>query len=52
MRIVNDFPHCQSLQFQLWRYATYQFVHAGVAHIGFNLLLQIIFGLPLNMVRD
>ena len=27
-----------------------QFVHAGWRHIGFNMFMQVIFGLPLNMV--
>lgn len=36
---------------ELWRFMTYMFLHAGWFHLGFNLLIQLVFGLPLEMVH-
>jgi membrane associated rhomboid family serine protease len=51
MQIVGDFPGCESLRAQIHRLLTYQFVHAGLQHVTFNVLIQVLFGLPLNMVH-
>jgi len=41
-------PHMKS---QLWRYLTYMFVHSGYFHITFNVLIQLMLGLPLELVH-
>ena len=35
----------------MWRFFTYQFVHVGFEHIAFNMLMQLIVGLPLEMAE-
>ncbi|XP_046735319.1 rhomboid-related protein 2 isoform X2 [Diprion similis] len=36
---------------EVWRYVTYMFVHVGVFHLVVNLLVQILLGVPLEMVH-
>lgn len=36
---------------QVWRFITYMFVHVGVFHLVVNLLVQILLGVPLEMVH-
>ena len=36
---------------QIWRYLTYSFVHAGLFHVTFNILVQLVLGIPLEMVH-
>lgn len=36
---------------EIWRYITYMFVHVGVVHLLLNLLVQILLGIPLEMVH-
>ncbi|XP_076837876.1 rhomboid-related protein 2 isoform X2 [Brachyhypopomus gauderio] len=36
---------------QAWRFISYMFVHAGVQHIVGNLLLQLLLGIPLELVH-
>ncbi|XP_034235832.1 rhomboid-related protein 2-like [Thrips palmi] len=36
---------------QAWRYFTYMFVHVGVFHLAVNLMVQIMLGIPLEMVH-
>ncbi|XP_076281091.1 rhomboid-4 isoform X2 [Lasioglossum baleicum] len=38
-------------RFQAWRYLTYMFVHIGVFHLVVNLLVQVMLGIPLEMVH-
>ncbi|GLG99129.1 hypothetical protein R5R35_012168 [Gryllus longicercus] len=38
-------------RYEVWRYATYMFVHVGVMHITVNLLVQVLLGTPLEMVH-
>ncbi|XP_035723843.1 rhomboid-related protein 2-like isoform X1 [Vespa mandarinia] len=38
-------------RYQAWRYLTYMFVHIGVLHLVVNLLVQIMLGIPLEMVH-
>ena len=38
-------------KYELWRFITYMFVHAGYIHITVNLLVQLILGIPLEMVH-
>ena len=51
MKVMSDFPGCDDLRLEWWRPLTYQLVHAGYAHLGFNMFMQVVFGLPLNMVH-
>lgn len=34
---------------QVWRFLTYQFVHAGAEHIVFNMVMQLMVGFPLEL---
>jgi len=36
---------------QVWRFFTYMFLHAGLEHVGFNVLVQLFLGIPLEMVH-
>lgn len=36
---------------EVWRFIFYMVLHAGWFHLGFNLCIQLIFGLPLEMVH-
>ncbi|XP_050299558.1 rhomboid-related protein 2 [Anthonomus grandis grandis] len=38
-------------RYEVWRYVTYMFVHIGVFHLFVNLAVQILLGLPLEMVH-
>ncbi|XP_051168874.1 rhomboid-related protein 2 [Leptopilina boulardi] len=38
-------------RYQIWRYITYMFVHVGAFHLVVNLLVQIMLGIPLEMVH-
>ncbi|XP_076750073.1 rhomboid-4 isoform X1 [Xylocopa sonorina] len=38
-------------RYQAWRYLTYMFVHVGVFHLVVNLLVQVMLGIPLEMVH-
>ncbi|KAA0703466.1 Rhomboid-related protein 2 [Triplophysa tibetana] len=39
------------LREQAWRFISYMFVHAGVEHIMGNLLMQLLLGIPLELVH-
>ncbi|XP_039297527.1 rhomboid-related protein 2 isoform X2 [Nilaparvata lugens] len=36
---------------EFWRFLTYMFVHAGIGHLVVNLMVQIMLGIPLEMVH-
>ena len=36
---------------QVWRYLTYSLVHSGLFHVTFNTLVQLVLGIPLEMVH-
>ncbi|PSN43466.1 hypothetical protein C0J52_03213 [Blattella germanica] len=38
-------------RYEAWRYFTYMFVHVGAFHLIVNLLVQIMLGIPLEMVH-
>jgi len=48
-------PYCSKLiynptrRFEVWRYFTYMFVHIGIQHFLFNMLMQIVVGVSLEM---
>lgn len=37
---------------EAWRFLTYMFVHIGIYHIIFNVLTQLVLGIPLEMVHS
>lgn len=48
-------PYCSVLiynpsrRFEAWRYFTYMFVHIGIQHFVFNMIMQIVVGVSLEM---
>lgn len=38
-------------RYEAWRYITYMFIHQGYLHIIFNLIFQLLLGLPLELVH-
>ena len=38
-------------KWEVWRFLTYMFVHSGYFHIIFNLLMQLLLGIPLELVH-
>ncbi len=50
-------PYCSHLIYnpnrrrQVWRYVTYMFIHSGLFHATFNILIQLVLGIPLEMVH-
>ncbi|GFG35048.1 hypothetical protein Cfor_07649, partial [Coptotermes formosanus] len=38
-------------RYEAWRFVTYMFVHVGVIHLVVNLLVQLLLGIPLEMVH-
>jgi rhomboid-related protein 1/2/3 len=36
---------------EAWRFITYMLIHAGFVHMFFNVLVQLILGIPLEMVH-
>ena len=51
-------PHCSVLiynpyrRWEAWRYITYMFVHIGISHFVFNMLMQIMIGVFLEMEQS
>ena len=50
-------PHCSYLifnpdrRYEVWRYLTYMMIHSGLFHAVFNILVQLVLGIPLEMVH-
>ena len=38
-------------KFEVWRFLTYMLVHSGYFHIAFNIIIQLVLGIPLEMVH-
>ncbi|XP_076254016.1 rhomboid-related protein 3-like [Rhynchophorus ferrugineus] len=36
---------------QIWRYATYMFIHEGWPHLTYNIVVQLLFGITLELVH-
>jgi rhomboid-related protein 1/2/3 len=51
MRVVGEFPGCGDLRPEWWRLWSHQLVHAGYSHLVNNMVMQVVFGLPINMVH-
>ena len=50
-QLVGEFPGCEDQRYEAWRLLAYQFVHAGYAHLAANVSLQLLFGLPIELVH-
>lgn len=57
LSLLGPVPHESKLiynphrRYEIWRYLTYVFIHAGYWHISFNLLIQLAVGIPLELVH-
>ncbi|GAB1296551.1 Rhomboid-related protein 3 [Apodemus speciosus] len=49
--LKNSLVYHPQLRAQAWRYVTYIFMHAGVEQLGLNVVLQLLVGVPLEMVH-
>lgn len=49
--LTSPFLYRPDLRYQVWRFFFYAFLHAGWVHLAFNLLVQLLVGLPLEMVH-
>ncbi|XP_051888975.1 rhomboid-related protein 3 [Pristis pectinata] len=49
--LKNPLVYQPQLRSQVWRYLSYIFMHVGVEHLGFNVTLQLLVGVPLEMVH-
>lgn len=38
-------------RYEAWRFFSYMLIHAGFIHIGTNILVQVLLGIPLEMVH-
>ena len=47
----SDFPRCDDLRPQVWRFFSYQFVHSGLVHIATNVVIQLMLGCPLESIH-
>ena len=36
---------------EIWRFFTYQYLHAGLPHLLVNIIMQLLIGIPLEMVH-
>ncbi|XP_046647042.1 rhomboid-related protein 2-like [Daphnia pulicaria] len=39
-------------RYEAWRFLSYMLIHAGFIHIGTNILVQVVLGIPLEMVHS
>jgi rhomboid-related protein 1/2/3 len=51
MAVSSRPPECADLRGQVWRLACNQFVHKGVGHVLSNVLMFLLFGVPLEMAH-
>jgi len=54
LQSMGKWPGCENLiwaQEEYWRLGSYQMVHFGLNHIGFNMLAQVLFGTPIERVH-
>jgi len=51
-------PYCSALiynparRYELWRFISYMFVHIGISHFVFNMLMQVVVGVFLEMEQE
>ncbi|KAM5126992.1 rhomboid-related protein 3-like, partial [Mantella aurantiaca] len=49
--LKNPLMYHPQLRSQAWRFLSYVFMHAGIEHLGVNVALQLLVGVPLEMVH-
>ncbi|XP_073707901.1 rhomboid-related protein 3 isoform X3 [Garra rufa] len=49
--LKGPLPYHPQLRAQAWRYLSYIFMHAGIEHLGLNMAMQLLVGVPLEMVH-
>ncbi|XP_067230541.1 rhomboid-related protein 3 isoform X2 [Chanodichthys erythropterus] len=49
--LKGPLPYHPQLRAQAWRYLSYIFMHAGIEHLGLNMSMQLLVGVPLEMVH-
>ncbi|XP_078506923.1 rhomboid-related protein 3 [Lissotriton helveticus] len=49
--LKNPLVYHPQLREQAWRYLSYALMHAGIEHLGLNIVLQLLVGIPLEMVH-
>ncbi|XP_045213221.2 rhomboid-related protein 3-like isoform X1 [Mercenaria mercenaria] len=49
--VTSVFIYRPDRRIEIWRFVLYMFIHAGWVHLFFNMLIQIIVGVPLEMVH-
>ncbi|GLV38421.1 rhomboid-4 [Carabus blaptoides fortunei] len=49
--LATIFMYNPQKRYEAWRFLTYMFVHIGYSHLAINLLVQILLGIPLEMVH-
>ncbi|XP_069056058.1 rhomboid-related protein 3 isoform X6 [Pleurodeles waltl] len=49
--LKNPLVYHPQLRAQVWRYVSYALMHAGIEHLGLNIVLQLLVGIPLEMVH-
>ncbi|KAL1005946.1 hypothetical protein UPYG_G00066000 [Umbra pygmaea] len=49
--LKSPLPYHPQLRAQAWRYLSYAFMHAGIEHLGLNMAMQLLVGVPLEMVH-
>lgn len=51
LSLTSNWPKCRDYRRQIWRYVGYQFVHSNSAHITFNAIVQLLIGMPIELVH-
>ncbi|XP_060725050.1 rhomboid-related protein 3 isoform X2 [Tachysurus vachellii] len=49
--LKSPLPYHPQRRAQAWRYLSYIFMHAGIEHLGLNMAMQLLVGVPLEMVH-
>ncbi|KAL4240973.1 Rhomboid-related protein 3 [Mactra antiquata] len=49
--LTSIFIYRPDRRIEIWRFVLYMFVHAGWVHLFFNMLIQIVVGIPLEMIH-
>uniref|UniRef100_A0A2S2QA75 rhomboid protease n=2 Tax=Sipha flava TaxID=143950 RepID=A0A2S2QA75_9HEMI len=49
--VASTFIYNPHRRHEAWRYVTYMFVHVGQTHLTVNLIVQLLLGVPLEMVH-
>uniref|UniRef100_A0A4W6FDP1 rhomboid protease n=1 Tax=Lates calcarifer TaxID=8187 RepID=A0A4W6FDP1_LATCA len=49
--LKSPLPYHPQLRAQAWRYLSYCFMHTGIEHLSLNMAMQLLVGVPLEMVH-